>query len=208
MRSGGRLLDSVREALGYVRRDALLPSVVTSYGALLFFGPSAAVVLPLFAREVAHLGSRPLGILFSAMGAGTVLGALIVASMGDFAQKKRLAFASMLLWILALLVFGLSSGMSVAVPALVVLGAGQNIAGAVIITLLQLRVPPEFRGRVISLNTLLIMCVRPLGDFPVAALIGLLGFRPTMFLCVAIVGLVLLVCSGVNQTGVSSGIRL
>jgi len=191
-RSRGRLLDSVREALQFVRRDAVLPSVVSAYGALLFFGPSAAVVLPLFARQVAHIGSTQLGILFSAVGAGTVLGALIVASMGDFPQKKRLEFGAILAWILALVVFGSSSGMAVAVPALVVLGAGQNTAGAVAITLLQSRVPAEMRGRVMSLNTLLIMCARPLGDFPIAAVIGSLGFRPTILLCAMIVGLVLL----------------
>jgi predicted MFS family arabinose efflux permease len=190
--SRGRLLDSVREALRYVRRDTLLPSVVSAYGALLFFGPSAAMVLPIFARQVAHIGSTQLGVLFSAAGAGTVLGALIVASMGDFPHKKRLEFEAILFWILALVVFGFSSGMSVAVPALVVLGAGQNTAGALTITLLQSRVPAEMRGRVMSLNTLLIMCARPLGDFPVAAVISSLGFRPTILLCATIVGLVLL----------------
>lgn len=191
-RSRGGLLDSVREALRYVRRDALLPSVVSAYGALLFFGPSAALVLPLFARQVAHVDSRQLGILFAAVGVGTVVGALIVASLGDFPHKIRLVFGAMLFWILALVVFGLSNSMGAAVPALVALGAGQNTAGAVTITLLQSRVPPEMRGRVMSLNTLLIMCARPLGDFPVAAVIGLLGFRPTLFVCAAIVGLVLL----------------
>jgi MFS family permease len=199
------LFDAVREALGYVRRDALLPSVVSAYGALLFFGPSAALMLPLFARQVAHVGSTQLGILFSAVGAGTVLGALIVASLGDFPQKKRLGFGSIVFWILALVVFGFSRRMTVAVPALVVLGVGQNTAGAVTITLLQSRVPAEMRGRVMSLNTLLIMCARPLGDFPVAAVIGLLGFRPTILLCATIVGFVLLALScGVHRTGRSS----
>jgi MFS family permease len=188
LRSPGGLLGSVAETLRYVRRDALLPSVISGYGALLFFGPSAAVALPLFARQIAHVGSTQLGVLFSAVGAGTVLGALIVASLGDSPHKKRLMFAAIGLWAVALAVFGLSIGMSVAIPALVVLGAGQNAAGAVTATLLQSRVPPEMRGRVMSLNTLLIMCARPLGDFPVAAAIGWLGFRPTVLLCAGIVG--------------------
>ena len=41
-----------------------------------------------------------------------------------------------------------------------------------------------------SLNTLLIMCVRPLGDFPAGAVIAGLGFRPTVLLSVLIVGVV------------------
>ena len=63
-----------------------------------------------------------------------------------------------------------------------ILGAAQNAAGATTVTLLQTRVPPEMRGRAMSLNTLLIMCVRPLGDFPAGAVIGWLGFRPAVLL--------------------------
>ena len=188
----GGLLDSVGEGLQYVRRDAVLPSVVAAYGALLFFGPSTALVLPLFARQVAHASSAQLGILFSAVGGGTVAGALIVASLGDFPHKRRLVLVSIGFWITALVVFGLSDAVSISIPALVVLGAAQNSAGATTITLLQSRVPPEMRGRAMSLNTLLIMCLRPLGDFPVAAAISLFGFRLTILLCAAIVGLVLL----------------
>lgn len=202
-RPRGAWLGSVREGLQYVRRDAVLPSMVFAYGTLLFFGPSAALVLPLFARQVAHAGSAQLGILFSAVGAGTVVGALIVASLGDFPRKPRLVLGSIVLWIMALVVFGLSTSVSASVPALVVLGAAQNTAGATTVTLLQSRVPPEMRGRAMSLNTLLIMCVRPLGDFPVAAAIGVVGFRPTILLCAVIVGLVLLAVAsrGLRRTG-------
>src|SRR4029077_16789969 len=61
----GRLLDSVRESLRYVRRDAILPTVVPAYAALLFFGPSPALALPVFAKQVLHVGATQLGVLFS-----------------------------------------------------------------------------------------------------------------------------------------------
>jgi MFS family permease len=182
------LWDSVREALHYVRQDALLPAVVSAYAALLFFGPSAALMLPLFARQILRVGPAQLGVLFSAIGAGTVLSALIVASLGDMRFKGRLVFGSILLWMAALAAFGLSGSLSVAVPALFLLGAAQNTAGATTITLLQTRVPPDMRGRAMSLNTLLIMCVRPLGDFPAGAVVAGLGLRPTVLLSVLLVG--------------------
>jgi MFS family permease len=185
-----RLWDSVREALHYVRQDALLPAVVSAYAALLFFGPSAALMLPLFARQVLRAGPAQLGMLFSAIGAGTVLSALIVASLGDMRFKGRLVFGSILFWMAALAAFGLSGSLRVAVPALFLLGAAQNTAGATTMTLLQTRVQPDMRGRAMSLNTLLIMCVRPLGDFPAGAVIAGLGFRPAILLSVLIVGVV------------------
>ena len=187
----GSLLDSAREALRYVRRDAVLPSVVAAYGALLLFGPSAALTLPLFAAQILRVGPVQLGMLFSAVGGGTVVGALILASLGDFPYKRRLVFGSILLWTAALAVFGSSDSLHVSVPALFILGAAQSAAGATTVALLQTRVPPEMRGRAMSLNTLLIMCVRPLGDFPAGALIGRLGFRTTVLLGATLVATIL-----------------
>jgi MFS family permease len=184
----GRLLDSVGDALRHIRRDAVLPIVVPAYAALLFCGPSAALALPVFAKEIAHVGATQLGFLFSAIGAGTVVGALILASLSDTTHKSRLVFGSILLWTIALAIFGWSNTIRVALPALFFLGAAQNMAGATTMTLLQMRVPMEMRGRAMSLNTLLIMCVRPLGDFPAGAAITWLGFRPTELLAAAIVG--------------------
>jgi hypothetical protein len=53
-------------------------------------------------------------------------------------------------------------------------GCGVGVT-ATTITLLQTRVPRAMTGRVMSLNTLLMMGVRPLGDFAAAAAIGWLG---------------------------------
>ncbi|PYU26215.1 MAG: MFS transporter [Acidobacteria bacterium] len=200
-RPGGRLLASAREALQYVRRDSVLPSVVPAYAALLFFGPSGALALPVFAKEVLHVGPTQLGVLFSAVGAGTVVGALILPSLAGTTDNSRLVFGAILLWTIALAVFGWSDSLRVSVPALFVVGAAQNIAGATTITLLQLRVPVEMRGRAMSLNTLLIMCIRPLGDFPAGAVITWLGFRPTVLLGAALVGAVSLTLYVAREVG-------
>ncbi len=188
VRPAGRLLDSMREALTYVRRDPVLPSALLGYGALLFFGPSTALMLPLFARQILHLGPSGLGILFSAAGAGTVAGAFALASLGEMRHKMRLLLGSILCWVAALAIFGLSGSMAVAVAALFALGAAQNWAGTATVTLLQTRVPAEMRGRAMSLNTLLIMFVRPLGDFPAGALTEALGLRVTVLAAAAVVG--------------------
>src|SRR5437899_5319321 len=101
-RLSGRMLDSVREALRYVRHDAVLPSVVPAYAALLFFGPSAALALPVFAKEVLRVGPAQLGVLFSAVGAGTVVGALILASLAGSVHDRRLVLGPIQLCLVAL----------------------------------------------------------------------------------------------------------
>jgi len=188
----GRFLESVREALIHVRRDSVLPSVLAAYGVLLFFGPSMALLLPWFSRQVAAIGPAGLGLLFSAVGAGTVAGALLVASLGDFPHKAPLVFGSILIWTVALASFGLSGSLTFSIPMLFLLGAAQNAAGATTTTLLQTRVPADMRGRAMSLNTLLIMCVRPLGDLPAGFVLSRLGFRTTVLLSASIVSVVVI----------------
>jgi sugar phosphate permease len=182
------LWPAVRAALATVARDQALPGVMAGYGALLFLGPSPAVMLPIFALRVLHLSAAQMGFLFSALGAGTILGGLAVASLGDFRYKGRLFLAAVLVWSAALGAFAASTDVWLSVAALLVLGAAQNAAGATAVTLMQTRVPAQMRGRIMSLNTLLVMGVRPLGDFPAGALIGAMGGPLTAGVSAALTG--------------------
>ncbi|HET7640952.1 MAG TPA: MFS transporter [Ktedonobacteraceae bacterium] len=184
----GPLLASIRLSLAVVGQDNALPWILSGYGALLFFGPSATLILPLFAVQILHLTPFQIGLLFSASGLGTITGALVVASLGDFQHKGWLLLVSFLLWASALCIFALSYVLWLSILALLLFGIAQNGVGATTITLMQTRVPPQMRGRVMSLNTLFIMGVRPLGDFPAGALISVIGGPLTVLMSAGIVG--------------------
>ncbi len=182
------LLSSVREGLKAVRADVALPTILLVYGVLLLAGPSPALLLPVFATKVLGVGASGLGLLFSALGSGTVVGSLAVASLGDYPHKHRLLWAGYAIWVAALATFSFSSGLWLAMVTLLLLGAAQNGLSATTITLMQTRVPPQMRGRVMSLNTMLLMGVRPLGDFPASALIALIGVQTTALAAACLVG--------------------
>ncbi|MBE3566004.1 MAG: MFS transporter [Thermogemmatispora sp.] len=190
------LMDSIRESLQVIGRDAVLPWVIAAYGVLLFFNPSAAIILPYFSVQVLHLTPLQLGLLFSASGVGTVAGALGLASLGEVKRKGRALILAFSLWTVALLVFALSHLFWLSLLTLFLVGAMQNMIAATTITLMQTRVPSQMRGRVMSLNTLLIMAIRPLGDFCASGLIALIGGPPTVALAGAIVGLLSLLLVG------------
>jgi predicted MFS family arabinose efflux permease len=131
-------------------------------------------------------------VLFSATGVGTVLGGLALASGRNAAHKARLMIASAALWAVAMCAFAASRSFAPALVALLLVGVFQVGVGSTMVTLLQTRVPREMSGRVMSLNTLLIMGVRPLGDFLASALIGRFGAPPTATACAALVGVLAL----------------
>ena len=184
----GPMLGSIRAALRAVGRDPVLPWTLSGYGALLFFGPSSTLILPIFATQILHLNAFQLGLLFSAAGLGTLIGAFTVASLGDFKYKGLLLLVSLFLWTISLIIFAFSRLFWLSLLALLLFGISQNGVGATVITLAQLRVAPQMRGRVMSLNTLLIMGVRPLGDFAASGMIVLVGGPLTVIICALIVG--------------------
>ena len=182
-------LHAIRAALGTVKKDAVLPWILSGYAALLFLGPSAALILPVYSVKILHIGPERLGFLFSAAGVGTVLGALYLASLADSLKRGRIYLMGVLIWVVALTVFAVSRSYWISMSALLVFGAGQALAATTTITLLQTRVPEQMRGRVMSLNTLLMMGIRPLGDFPAGALISAVGAPGTLLLSASLVGM-------------------
>ena len=65
---------SLKEAYEVIKTDAFLPWIISGYGAVLFFGPSISLILPLFARQQLQLDNIGLGWLFTAVGLGTIVG--------------------------------------------------------------------------------------------------------------------------------------
>lgn len=185
---------SIRESLALVQGDSVLPWVLTGYGALLCLGPSPALILPVLAVKVLHVGPERLGFLFSSIGLGSIMGALILASRKS-APKGYLHLMGILIWVGALAGLAASSLFLLSVAALFLLGIGQSFAATTSITLLQTRVPEQMRGRVMSLNTLLVMGIRPLGDFPAGALISAIGAPSTLLLSSVLVGVYAVVVS-------------
>jgi MFS family permease len=189
------LLTQIAEALTTVKRDPILPWLLLSYGILLFSGPSLPLLLPVLAIHILHIGASTLGLLFSAAGGGAVLGALVLASLRDTRSKSLILFTAFAIWTISLASVGLSRTIPITFVALVALGMSQSVIGAITSTLLQTRVPHEQRGRVMSLNTLLIMGIRPLGDFPAAMLISFLGAPFTAVVSAVLVGITALLFS-------------
>jgi predicted MFS family arabinose efflux permease len=96
----------------------------------------------------------PLGMLLTAIGVGAVAGALLVASLPNDARRGPLLTAGNLLFPALLLLFSLSRSFVVSLLLLVGVGIAFVAQNALANTLIQLNIPDELRGRVMSLYTL------------------------------------------------------
>jgi MFS family permease len=184
-----RTWSAVREMLAVIQKQPAVSAAVLVYAVLLFVAPSQALLVPLFITDVLHRGAAGLGFLFAASGIGTVLGSLFVASFGDYWRKGLLLVSANAAWVIALAIFALSRGFAQAFIMLLLMAAAQSVFSTLVVTLMQGAVEAKMRGRIMSLNTLLMMGVRPLGDFPISVATSFFGIANAALLSAAVVAL-------------------
>lgn len=151
----------VRQGLRYVARtpDLLIPLMMLAVVGTLAY--EFQVVLPLLARGPLDGGAGTYGMLTSAMGAGAIVGGLVVAGRGG-TGLRALTLASAVFG-LAILAAAAAPSVPVALIALTVVGATSVTFLAVGNTTLQLTSEPRFRGRVMALWAVAFLGSTPLG---------------------------------------------
>lgn len=170
-------LRQMAEGLGYVWNERFLLGCITlDLFAVLLAGATA--LLPVYARDILHVGPEGLG----QMRAAPAVGAAVVALWLAFRPLERNVGVKMM-WAVALFgaataVFGISRNFPLSLAMLVLLGAADMVSVFVRNTLVQLNTPDEMRGRVSSISGLTISASNELGEMQsglAAALIGATG---------------------------------
>ncbi|HEX6287542.1 MAG TPA: MFS transporter [Herpetosiphonaceae bacterium] len=132
------------------------------------FARSYQQLLPVFADDVWRTGAGGYGTLLSAGGAGALIGAFAMSSLPNIQRHGRVLVLSGLLFCVALSAFALSPWFWVGVALLIVVGISSTVFTTMIATMIQLRVPGELRGRVISLYAITLIGLPSLGSLGVA----------------------------------------
>jgi MFS family permease len=155
---------TVLAGLRYVwSNKPILGSISLDLFAVLLGG--AVALLPIFARDLLHIGPWGLGILRSAPAVGAATVALLLAAFPLRRRAGAIMFGCVLLFGVATIVFGLSRSFALSLVALLVLGAADMVSVVVRSTLIQTRTPDEMRGRVSAVNMVFIGASNELGEF-------------------------------------------
>ena len=135
----------------------------------------ATALLPMFARDILHTGPEGLGLLRAAPAAGAFLMSLALLRWPVHRRTGHILLASVAIFGLATIVFGLSTHFGLSLLALAVTGAVDNISVVIRQTLVQADTPDEIRGRVSAVNSIFIGASNQLGEFESGATAALLG---------------------------------
>ncbi len=163
-RSGVNPLAQIRQGLGYIRRNQTVRTLLGMVAVANVFAFGYSALMPAFARDVLKTGPDGLGYLSASVGIGALMAALIVASLGNFQRKGLLLTFGNILFPTMVLLFAWSRNFPLSMIILVGAGLGFMIQNATSNTLIQLSVPDELRGRVMSVYMIVFQGFFPLGS--------------------------------------------
>jgi MFS family permease len=143
--------------------QVLLAAITLDLFAVLLGG--ATTLLPIFARDILHVGPFGFGWLRAASSVGAICMALVLAHRPTFTHAGRTLLLAVAGFGVATIVFGLSRWFALSLAMLFVLGALDNISVVIRSTLVLVRTPDEMRGRVGAVNALFIGTSNQLGGF-------------------------------------------
>jgi MFS family permease len=154
------LIDGFR----YVRNRPRVSALLLLSGVNSLFGAPYFMLVPIYARNIFHLGETGLAVMMGTAGAGAFLGALLVAYLGDFRRKGWLVLGGSIAFGVFIANFALSAQLILSLVFLFGVGFSLVVCVATINTLLQKLVTDQMRGRVMSMFILSFLGTMPIGN--------------------------------------------
>ncbi len=202
--SGGQhksLGDSMLKGFSYAWNNRMILALLALSALAAIFGRSYQNLLPAFARDIWNSGPEGYGLLLAAAGGGALVGAFGLASFKKVERQGAIMLVNGLLFSISLVIFAISPNLIIGMIMLFIGGITSTIYGTIIATFIQVSVPNELRGRVMSLYAITLIglpSLGALGSGAVAEWLGGLQGAPRAVLFASIVlGVILIFVSPV-----------
>ncbi len=169
-------LDALREGWSFIFHNRIILSV-QGLDFLANFFAASAVLFPVFAQSIYHVGPRGLGLLYAAGSAGAVVGALLFGTFGRVRRQGAVVLISVVVYGLAIAGFGFATWFWLGLAFLGLSGAADAVSASLRGTISQLATPDRLRGRVTAVNTMFVAGGPQLGNVEAGVLANAIGTR-------------------------------
>ena len=174
-------MESVLAGVVYVwRSKVILGSITLDLFAVLLGGATA--LLPIYAKDILHVGPFGLGLLRAAPAVGALMVSLYLTRWPLRHKVGRYLFGSIAVFGFATFVFALSESFVLSLIALLISGAADMVSVVIRHTIVQLETPENMRGRVSAVNTVFVGASNQLGEFESGATAAWFGPVPAVVL--------------------------
>jgi MFS family permease len=177
-------LRQIGEALAFAGRRPVIVYTLGTLSVLATFGFNYSTFLPLLARYELDMGPSGYGTLSAALGAGAILGSIVIARRGYSSPLRQVAGG--IAFSLILGAVGVSPWLVTTLVLMALLGGAGTFFSTTANTTVQLYVPDEMRGRIMGLYTLLLAGMTPPGAMVTGLLADHWGIRVALMVEAAI----------------------
>lgn len=178
-----------KAGFGYIVSQPVILGLTVMEAFASVFGLDHAL-LTILASDVFRVGARGFGFLQSARGLGAVIGSSVFIAMGQRPEQGRILLVSALLYGAGFALFGMAPSFSLALILLAFVGATDTIWAAARSTIMQMRTPEKFRGRVMGVFLLSNRGLHPLGQLESGIMVPLIGAREATVMGGAIITII------------------
>jgi MFS family permease len=167
-------LESLIGGLRFVLKTRVILGAMTLDMFSVLLG-GATTLLPIYARDILHVGPEGLGWLQAALPVGSLATALVLAHRPPVQKAGRALLWTIVGFGVSTIVFGLSQNYALSLGAMFLCGAFDNVNVVIRHTIVQVLTPDEMRGRVSAINSLFIGTSNELGGFESGSVAHLFG---------------------------------
>ena len=163
-RRGDFSFKAALEGLVFVFRAPLIRSTMLLDFFATFFS-SATALLPIFAQDILHVGARGYGWLYAAPAAGAVIASAVMVRAVDWIEERgNVLVASVMIYGLATIAFGVSRWFWLTFACLAATGAADTVSMVFRNLIRQIETPDRLRGRMTGVNMVFFMGGPQLGE--------------------------------------------
>ncbi|HUK16097.1 MAG TPA: MFS transporter [Bryobacteraceae bacterium] len=163
-KTGESILTSMKQGIRFIRKQGAMQALIVLGFLMALLAIPMRTFLPVFADRVFHMGPGTFALLLSMSGAGSVAGALIVAYLGNVKRKGLVALVMLMCLGAGISGFSLSRSIAFSCVMLFFSGASMMAVFSMVMSLVQLVVTNQMRGRVISVYNFAFRGGMPLGN--------------------------------------------
>lgn len=170
---------SITEGLSFVlRTKEVLGALSLDLFAVLFGG--AVAMLPAFATDILHVGSKGFGMLNAATDMGAIISVILLTVFPLRKKQGTILMFAVAGFGTCIIIFALSKWFIISFVFLMLSGILDGFSVVIRGTILQLKTPDNMRGRVMSVNSMFINSSNELGQFESGVAARLMGIIPSV----------------------------
>ena len=168
------ILDSMKQGFRFIRKQGAMEALMVLAFCMTALAVPMRTQLPVFAKAIFHREAGTYAGFLSLSGLGSILGALVVAWLGNVHNKGRIALMMLLSLGATISGFGLSRSLVLSGVMLFLSGFAMIVVFSMVSSLVQLIVTNEMRGRVVSVYNFAFRGGMPMGNLITGRLVPIL----------------------------------